>query len=100
MPEYVYLLRPSFDAPFLERATQEQRAVFEDHGAYLERLHAEGVLLFAGRCYPGPLAVVVIQTGDEEAARRVMDEDPSVRAGVQAVELHPFRVFLAREHGS
>lgn len=97
MSEYAYVLRPSFDGPFLEHATAEQRDVFEGHGAYLERLYSEGVVLFAGRCYPGPFGLVVLQAVDEEAAGRVMENDPSVREGIQAAKLVPLKVFLARE---
>ena len=33
---------------------------------------------------------------DEAEARRLMADDPSVRAGVQEADLHPFGTFLAR----
>jgi len=40
--------------------------------------------------------VVLDVQGEEEEARRLMSEDPSVSAGVQSAELYPFKTFLAR----
>ena len=74
--------------------------MFEEHGAWLEARFAEGRVLFAGRCYDGPFGLVVLDVGDENEARRLMAEDPSVRRGVQTAEFYPFKTFLAREHAS
>lgn len=93
---FVYILRPPFDQRWLAAATPQQRDVFQRHGAYLEELHARGVVRFAGRCDGGPSAFVVVEVTDEAEARRVMEQDPSVAAGLQHAELHPFVVFLER----
>ncbi|HLM64941.1 MAG TPA: YciI family protein [Acidimicrobiales bacterium] len=93
---FAYVLRPSFDRAFLAAATPEQHATFQRHGAYLEELHARGVVRFAGRCVDGPFGLVVIEAEDEAAARRVAADDPSVAAGVQQAEVFPFAVFLER----
>ena len=95
--EFAYLLRPAFDNAFLSQATPEERAVFEVHGAWLEERYAEGRVLFAGRCFDGPFGLVVLDAADEDEARQLMEEDPSLRAGVQTAELYPFRTFLAHE---
>jgi uncharacterized protein YciI len=97
--EFAYLVRPAFDQRFLERATDDERAVFEQHGAWLEAGYADGRVRFAGRCLDGPFGLVVLDAADEEEARQLMREDPSVRAGVQRAELYPFQTFLARERG-
>jgi uncharacterized protein len=95
--EFAYLLRPAFDESFLAGATEEERAVFERHGEWLEAQYAEGRVRFAGRCYDGPFGLVVLEADGEDDARRLMEEDPSVRAGVQSAELYPFKTFLARD---
>lgn len=95
--EFAYVVRPAFDRSFLERATEDERAVFEAHGAWLEARYAEGRVRFAGRCDNGPFGLVVLDVRDEVEAKRLMEEDPSIRAGVQRAELHPFKTFLARE---
>ena len=96
MVQFAYQLRPAFDRSFLAQASPQERATFEEHGAWLEARFAEGRILFAGRCYDGPFGLVVLDAADEDEARRLMAEDPSVRAGVQTAELYPFNIFLAR----
>jgi uncharacterized protein YciI len=95
--EFAYIARPAFDRRFLAAAGERERAVFERHGAWLEERYSSGQVRFAGRCFDGPFALVVLNAADEDEARRLMEEDPSIRAGVQSAELYPFRVFLARE---
>ena len=94
------MLRPAFDQAFLAQASPEERAVFEEHGAWLEARFAERRVLFAGRCYDGPFGLVVVDVADEDEARRLVAEDPSVRNGVQTAEIFPFKTFLARGHAS
>ena len=90
------MLRPAFDQAFLAQASPEERAVFEEHRAWLEARFAERRVLFAGRCYDGPFGLVVVDVADEDEARRMVAEDPSVRNGVQTAEIFPFKTFLAR----
>jgi uncharacterized protein YciI len=92
--QFAYLLRPAYDRRLLASATPDQREVLERHGAYLERLHAEGRVLFAGRCWDGPFGIVVLEAADEGEARAIVDDDPSVRLGMQTAELYPFDVVL------
>jgi uncharacterized protein len=92
--QFAYLVRPAFDQTFLAGATPDQREVVDRHGAYLERLHAEGRVVFAGSCFDGPFGIVVLEVGDEDEARAIIDDDPSVRLGLQSAELYPFRVAL------
>lgn len=97
--EFAYVVRPAFDQAFLARATQEERQVLQEQGEWLGALYADGRVVFAGRCYDGPFGLVVLDAGDEGEARRLMQQDPSVRGGVQRADLYPFRTFLAREYG-
>jgi uncharacterized protein len=97
--EFAYLVRPAFDQSFLARATQNERVVLEQHGEWLEARYADGRVRFAGRCFDGPFGLVVVDAKNEEEARRLMEQDPSIRNGVQSAELYPFKTFLARERG-
>ena len=96
--EFAYLVRPAFDERFLEAASERERHIFEQHGAWLEQRYAEGRVRFAGRCFDGPFGLIVIDAEDETRARQLMSDDPSIRAGLQTAELHPFRTFVARGH--
>jgi hypothetical protein len=39
--EFAYLVRPAYDQSFLARATEEERAVLEQHGEWLEARYTE-----------------------------------------------------------
>ncbi len=46
--EFAYVLRPAFDQAFMERATERELRVFEEHGEWLEAGFAEGRVRFPG----------------------------------------------------
>lgn len=73
--------------------------MWAEHFLRLERLLAAGTLIMAGPTL-GPVntGIVVFEAPDEEAARRVMEEDPVIAGGFARGELRPFRVSLLREH--
>jgi uncharacterized protein YciI len=77
--------------------TGEERAAWGVHFERLQHLLAEGTLILAGptlgRVNTG---VAVIEAEDEEAARRIMEEDPAIAGGFARGELRPFRVSLLR----
>jgi len=92
---FLYLIKPN-RATFIDDMTPQEEAVMAEHFGYLKRLLAEGRLVFAGPCLDGAFGVVVLEVEAEETAFQLMMEDPSVRAGVMAPELHPFRLSLPR----
>ena len=94
MRQFAYLVRPAFDQAFMAAAGERERAIVDAHWGYLVRLHREGTLVFAGRCFDGPFGIIVLSAPDEAEARRIMVSDPSVVAGLQSAELHPFEVGL------
>jgi uncharacterized protein len=94
--EFAYLLRPAFDQVFMDQASDRERAVVDDHWNFLLGLQERGRLVLAGRCFDGPFGIVVFEAEDDREAREIVASDPSVRAGVQTAELHPFRVGLLR----
>jgi uncharacterized protein YciI len=93
---FAYVVRPAFDREFQRNATSQERMVVGRHSDYLEGLLDQGKLIFAGRCWDGPFGIVVIQAADEAEAQEIVDQDPSVMAGVQTAELYPFDVALVR----
>ena len=96
MAEWIYFLHaPRED--FAATLTDEERAVWGEHFERLERLLAEGTLIIAGPTL-GPVntGIAVIEAPDEDAARRLMEEDPAIASGVVRGELRPFRVSLLR----
>ena len=98
MAEFLYRLRLARPGMFDDGGTPDEQAAVGDHFAYLEKLHGEGVVRFAGRTTTEDertFGIVVLQTDGEAAARRVMNEDPAVLRGLMRATLYPFRTALS-----
>lgn len=72
------------------RPPQEQQH-FGAHSANLRRLREAGALVMGARY--GDKGLVVLAARDEAEARAMMDEDPSMKAGVFQYQIHAFNVF-------
>ena len=96
MSEWIYFLHPPRD-DFAATMTPEEQAVWSVHFERLQELLAEDVLVLAGptlgRVNTG---IAVFEAPDEDAARRIMAEDPVIIGGFARGELRPFRVSLLR----
>ena len=96
MAEWIYFIhapRENFGATMTER----EQAVWGEHFERLQRLLAEGVMILVGPTL-GPMntGIAVFEAPDEDAARRIMNEDPVIAGGIAQGELRPFRVALLR----
>jgi uncharacterized protein YciI len=56
-----------------------------DHLAYMQSLHEDGTVVLAGPVGDGSGAMVLLQVGSEDEARRVVKGDPYTAAGVGVV---------------
>ena len=96
MAEWIYFIHPPREN-FAATMTDEEQAVWGVHFERLQRLLAEGTLILAGPTL-GTVntGIAVIEAPDEDAARRIMEEDPAIAGGFARGELRPFRVSLLR----
>jgi uncharacterized protein YciI len=96
MAEWIYFLHPPRDN-FAETMTDEERTAFVAHAQWLRRLLADGVLIVAGPTL-GPVntGILIFEAPDEEAARRIVNEEPVTRDGVARGELRPYRMGFLR----
>jgi uncharacterized protein len=81
--------------------TKDDIAAVDRHFARLQHAIDTGELILAGRTgEPGDkgFGIAIFQATDESAARKFMESDPAVVAGVMTAELHPFAVALERKH--
>jgi uncharacterized protein YciI len=93
--EFLYRLLPTRPTMLPDGPTAGERAAVSEHVAYLERLAETGTVLLFGRTQTTDAAtfgIVILRADSPEAARRIMAEDPAVRAGVMRAELFPFRI--------
>ncbi len=110
MKEYAYFLTLARPQAAHSPTEDEQRLIAE-HFAYLKRLLAEGALRLAGRTgdaaeglgvsdaamqIPDPFGIVVFEAENDAAARRIMADDPAVRAGIFHASVKRFGVALNR----
>lgn len=94
MPKhYLIMYHPPRDG-FAENATPEESTVVMKHFEYLKQLHAEKVVLIAGRTEDARFGIALIETESEEKAREILDDDPAVKAKVFTAELLPFSLAL------
>jgi uncharacterized protein YciI len=96
MAEWIYFIhapRENFGATMTER----EKAVWGEHFERLQRLLAEGVMILVGPTL-GPVntGIAIFEAEDEAAARKIMEEDPTISSGIAQGELRPFRVALLR----
>jgi uncharacterized protein YciI len=96
MPEWVYFIHAPREN-FAETMTEEEQQVWAVHFERLKRLLADGVMILAGPTL-GPIntGIAVFEAEDEDAARRIMEEDPVIAGGYARGELRPFVVSLLR----
>lgn len=98
MAEFLYRLRLARPAMFDDGGTRDEQAAAADHFAYLQSLHGEGVVRFAGRTATDDertFGIVVLEADGAATARRIMNEDPAVRRGLMRATLYPFRTALS-----
>lgn len=96
MPQYLYWIRPA-RADFFSAPTQEDDLFIDEHFRYLEMWSKKGVVLLAGRTQNDDattFGIVIFESANGQEARRFMEEDPAVRAGVFRAEVFAFRVAL------
>lgn len=82
-------------------ADMDARArVRPDHLAYLQSLLDAGKVVLAGPVGDGYGAMMVLQVGSEEEARRVVKDDPYTAAGVGVDHvLRPWNVVIPPQSG-
>ena len=80
--------------------TQEDKMALDRHFARFQHAIETGELILAGRTRePGDktFGIAIFEAKDETAARKFMESDPAVVAGLMTAELHRFSVALQRK---
>jgi uncharacterized protein YciI len=81
--------------------TAEDKAAVNRHLANFKAAVESGQLILAGRTMESgdkTFGIAIFEAADEVAARKFMESDPAVAAGVMTAELHPFAVVLQRKN--
>jgi uncharacterized protein YciI len=96
MPEWIYFIHPPRDN-FADTMTDEEVAVWGVHFERFRRLLDEGTIVLVGPTLGSVnTGIAIFEAPDEEAANRIMNDDPVIAGGFARGELRPFRVSLMR----
>lgn len=98
--QFAYMLRV---APHLQdeaKWSEKDKAATSQHFERLKKATEAGQVILAGRTSE-PLdktfGIVIFEADSEAAARKFMQDDPAVKAGVMKATLHPYAVALQRK---
>lgn len=96
MAEWVYFIHAPREN-FAATMTEAEQQVWGVHFERLQRLLAEGTMILVGPTL-GPVntGIAIFEAPDEDAARKIMEEDPAISSGIARGELRPFVVSLLR----
>lgn len=98
-PQYlgVYRLVPRLYAR--EAWTDADNQAVMVHFDRLQDLARQGVVIMSGRTqesFDRTFGLVIFECDDEAGARRFMDADPAVAAGVMVYTIHPYKIAAMR----
>jgi uncharacterized protein YciI len=99
--QFIYVLRLVPRLHSDSAWTQEDKMALDRHFARFQHAIETGELILAGRTRePGDktFGIAIFEANDEAAARKFMESDPAVVAGLMTAELHPFAVVLQRKN--
>jgi uncharacterized protein YciI len=98
--QFIYVLRLVPRLYDDKNWTKEDEMALSRHFARFKHAIETGELILAGRTSePGDktFGIAIFEANDETAARKFMESDPAVVAGLMTAELHPFSVALQRK---
>ncbi len=100
---FIYKIQPVRPEMLSLGSTPDEARIVGEHFDYLQRLTEQGVVSLAGRTLTtdyGSFGIIIFTAESEEAARRIVREDPAVRQRIMRAELYPFRIGLLGELSS
>ena len=80
----------------MQNMTEEEGQIAGQHFAYLQGLHADGKLTFAGQVLDpkGLWGIIIVNAPDQEAANAILNGDPTIKAKMFRGEAIPFRTVF------
>lgn len=94
---YFYAIIKPVRRDFMTNPTEEDNRIMGEHFTYLKSLLEQNKLLLAGPTLieTDPFGVIIVKSGSEEEAKSLVENDPSVLAGIQKLaDFRPFRPSL------
>jgi len=85
-------------ATFVQDMTDQEKLLMKEHADYTkDHFDAGKILIYGPVMATGwPFGMAVFEVANEAEVRQVLENDPTVRAGLNKFELSPMRVGAAR----
>jgi len=93
------IIRP-YRQDFIVNPKENEKKVMSDHFYYLKSLLKQNKLYLAGPTLisEDPFGIIIFETETEEEARELLENDPSIKAGIQKiVDIRPIRLSLTKK---
>lgn len=83
---------------FAEDMTEKERDIMKQHAAYWKEKADQGIVLVYGPVLDpkGAYGLGIIEVDDESQARTFAADDPTVKSGLNKIEIHPMRAVLGK----
>jgi uncharacterized protein YciI len=94
---YIYKIQAVRPEMPSQGPTPDEGRIIGEHFTYLERLTQEGVVHLAGRTLTDDYAgfgITIFEAESQQAAEKIVRDDPAVAQRVMRAELYPFRAAL------
>jgi len=98
--QHFYAVIRPYRQDFITNPKEEEEKIMSDHFEYLKSLLKQKKLFFAGPTLipEDPFGIIILEVETEEEAKRLLENDPSVRLGIQKIEdFRPIRLSLTRK---
>ena len=98
--QFIYVLRVAPPFHTAHAWTDKENAVVGQHFERLAQATAKGQVILAGKTtepLDATFGIVIFEAENEAAARRFMEADPAVVAGLMSATLHPYAIALQRK---
>jgi uncharacterized protein YciI len=98
--QFVYMLRVAKHLQDEAKWSEKDKAATTQHFERLKKATEAGQVILAGRTSESldkTFGIVIFEADSEAAARKFMQDDPAVKAGVMKATLHPYAIALQRK---
>jgi len=98
--KHYYVIIKPYRQDFLTNPKENEDKIMEAHFYYLKSLLNQKKLFLAGPTLiaEDPLGLIILEANTEEEAKKLIENDPSVKAGIQkVVDFRPIRLSLTKK---
>ncbi|MFX0086383.1 MAG: YciI family protein [Candidatus Hodarchaeota archaeon] len=97
MSPYFFVITTPYRKDFITNSDERENEIMNDHFQYLQSLLNMNQLVLAGPTLQedDPFGVYIFNAENEKTARNLIENDPSVKAGIQDITtFRPMRISL------